>query len=165
MGEGYYARYFNLDEAHEYVPKVVELLERNDLSYRVSFFQQVRTGPGQEFRWHLSTARVLAHNAAGQPLLVICFSVPIAPQSHLTTKVQRLLDENTFLRQHAATFASLTTRGREVLRQLAAGRSSPEIRCPTAHIDANRGHPPPQPAPEAERQYLLRTGAVRAHST
>ncbi|GAA3961058.1 helix-turn-helix transcriptional regulator [Hymenobacter antarcticus] len=127
MGEEYYARYFNPDEAHEYVPKVVNLLERNDLSHTVTFFQQVRTGPAREFVWHLSTARLLAKNAAGQPLLVICFSAPIDPKSHITAKVQRLLDENTFLRENSATFASLTTREREVLGCLALGHSSPEI--------------------------------------
>ena len=127
LGEEYYARYFNPDEAHEYVPKVVELLERNDLSHTVTFFQQVRTGPARKFVWHLSTARLLAQNAAGQPLLVICFSAPIDPKSHINAKVQRLLDENTFLREHSATFASLTTREREVLGCLALGHSSPEI--------------------------------------
>jgi DNA-binding CsgD family transcriptional regulator len=127
MGEEYYARYFNPDEAHEYVPKVVDLLERNDLSYTVTFFQQVRTGPGREFVWHLSTARVLAQSSSGQPLLLICFSTPIDPKSHITAKVQRLLDENTFLRQHSAVFASLTTREREVLGSLALGHTSQEI--------------------------------------
>ena len=87
----------------------------------------MRTCPNQEYVWHLSTVQVLARDAAGKPLLVICFSTPIAPQSHLTTKVQRLLGENTFLRQHAAVFANLTAREREVLRQLASGFSSPEI--------------------------------------
>jgi len=127
LGEEYYARYFNSDEAHEYVPKVIELLEHNHLHYSVTFFQQVRTGVNREFVWHLSTARVLAQSATGQPLLVICFSTPIDPKSHITTKVQRLLDENTFLRENSATFASLTTREREILSCLALGRSSQEI--------------------------------------
>lgn len=133
MGDNYYNKYFNADEAHEYVPKVVELLERNNLNYSVTFFQQVRTGPSLEFVWHLSTVRVLAQDAAGQPLLLICFSTPIDRQSHITTKVQRLLDENTFLRQHTATFSSLTQREREVLGCLALGRTSHEIAA-TFHI-------------------------------
>ena len=39
LGEDYYARYFNPDEAYGYVPKGVSLLERNDLSYEASFLQ------------------------------------------------------------------------------------------------------------------------------
>lgn len=127
MGEEYYTRYFNPDEAHEYVPKVIELLERNDLDYSVSFFQQVRTGPGRSFEHYLSTAQVLTQGQAGQPLLIICLSCCIEADSHLTAKVQRLLDENTFLRSHAATFASLTGRERQVLTHLARSHSSGEI--------------------------------------
>ncbi|SDY68379.1 response regulator transcription factor [Hymenobacter psychrophilus] len=124
LGEEYYARYFNPDEAQEYVPKVVDLLERNDLNYSVSFFQQVRTGPNGCFELHLSTARILLQGEQGQPLLTICLSCPIDPSSHITSKVQRLLDDNTFLRTHAARFASLTKRERQVLAGVSRGLSS-----------------------------------------
>ncbi|SMB99954.1 transcriptional regulator, LuxR family [Hymenobacter roseosalivarius DSM 11622] len=127
LGEEYYARYFNPDEAHEYVPKVVGLLERNDLSYTVTFFQQVRTGPQGCFELHLSTARVLLQGQQGRPLLTICLSCRIDPDSHITTKVQRLLDENTFLRAHAARFAGLTKRERQVLAGISRGLSSGEL--------------------------------------
>jgi DNA-binding CsgD family transcriptional regulator len=127
LGDSYHAQYFNLEEAHEYVPKLVELLTRNDLTYSISFFQQVRTGPGRTFEHYLSTARVLAQAASGAPLLTICLACRIEPDSHLSAKVQRLLDENTFLRSHAATFAHLTGRERQILSHLARSRSSGEI--------------------------------------
>jgi DNA-binding CsgD family transcriptional regulator len=127
MGEEYYARYFNPDEAHEYVPKIVALLERNDPGYSVGFFQQVRTGPDNTFELYLSTARVMVQGQDGGPLLTICLSCRLEPDGYLTAKVQRLLDENAFLRSHAATFASLTGRERQILSQLARSRSSGEI--------------------------------------
>lgn len=127
MGEEYYARYFNPDEAHEYVPKIVGLLERNDPSYAVTFFQQVRTGPQGRFELYLSTARVLLQGQHGQPLLTICLSCVIDPDSHITTKVQRLLDENAFLRAHATRFAALTKRERQVLAGICRGQSSGEL--------------------------------------
>ncbi|GAB3865756.1 hypothetical protein GCM10028824_05090 [Hymenobacter segetis] len=127
LGENYHPVFFNGEEAHEYVPQIAELLERNDLSYAVTFFQQVRTGPQRSFAWYLSSVRVLAQDAAGRPLLIISFATPIDPKSHITAKVQRLLDENTFLREKSATFASLTAREREVLGSLALGHSSQDI--------------------------------------
>ena len=127
LGADYYPEFFNPDEAHEYVPKLVDLMQRNDPAHVVSFFQQVRTGPGRSFEWYLSTVKLLAQGSSGQPLLLICFACPIDPASHVTAKVQRLLDENSFLRRHAATFARLTLRERQVLRQLALGLSSPAI--------------------------------------
>lgn len=127
LGEAYYTRYFNPDEAHEYVPKVVELLERNDPSYVLNLFQQVRTGPQDHFELYLSTVRLLLQDQQGQPLLTICLSCRIDPDSHITGKVQRLLDENAFLRAHAARFASLTKRERQVLAGISQGLSSGEL--------------------------------------
>jgi DNA-binding CsgD family transcriptional regulator len=127
LGEEYYPRFFNPEEAQDYVPKVVDLLERNDLGYSVSFFQQVRTGPQRSFELYLSTARVLAQSQQGHPLLTICLSCLIDRESHITMKVQRLLDENAFLRTHAARFAKLTNREQQVLANISRGHSSGEI--------------------------------------
>lgn len=49
------------------------------------------------------------------------------PQSHFAAKAERLIGENDFLRQHAAAFACLTPREREVLRLVALGHTAPEI--------------------------------------
>lgn len=127
MGEEYYSRYFNADEAHEYVPQVVEMLERNDPNHSITLFQQVRTGPQRSFELHLSTVRILAQDQRGQPLLTICLSCILDPSCHINTKAQRLLDENAFLRAHAARFASLTNRERQVLACICHGQSSGEI--------------------------------------
>jgi DNA-binding CsgD family transcriptional regulator len=127
LGPGYHERYFNPQEAHEYVPKLFQLMERNDLNYTVSFFQQVRTGPNESFEWYLSASRIVERNVEGQPLLSLTMAQVIDPASHITHKVQRLLDENTFLRAHCGQFATLTNREREVLRAIALGESAPEI--------------------------------------
>lgn len=127
MREEYYSRYFNGDEAHEYVPQVADLLERNDLNYSLTLFQQVRTGPQRSYELHLSTVRILAQGNQGQPLLTICLSCILDPDCHINTKAQRLLDENAFLRAQSARFASLTNRERQVLACICRGQSSGEI--------------------------------------
>lgn len=127
LGPRYHERFFNPEEAHEYVPKLLHLLELNDLSYTVSFFQQVRTGPGGAFEWYLSASRIVERDLAGRPLLILTLAQAIDPASHVTHKVQRLLDENTFLRTHYGQFATLTPREREVLRGVVLGESAPEI--------------------------------------
>lgn len=127
LGAGYFERFFNPQEAHEYVPKLFDLMERNDLHYTVSFFQQVRTGPNQSFEWYLSASRIVERDMAGQPLLVLTVAQRLDPASHINHKVQRLLDENTFLRANFGRFATLTAREREVLRGVVLGESASEI--------------------------------------
>jgi DNA-binding CsgD family transcriptional regulator len=54
-------------------------------------------------------------------------AIPVDPQSHINTKVERLLQENTFLRKNQQVFASLTKREKEILRLVALGNSTNEI--------------------------------------
>lgn len=154
LGPLYHERFFNSQEAQEYVPKLFKLLRENDLNQTISFFQQVRTGAGQSFVWHLSAVRILLRDQAGQPLLALTLANSIDPESHITHKVQRLLDENNFLRTNHARFATLTAREREVLRELALGQSAPEI--------ANHLFIAPQTA-ETHRRNLRRK--LQAEST
>ncbi|RZJ60413.1 MAG: LuxR family transcriptional regulator [Hymenobacter sp.] len=54
-------------------------------------------------------------------------AIPLHPDNHFAAKVQRLIDENDFLRQHSATFSRLTVREREILARLSRSQSSMEI--------------------------------------
>ncbi|MCC2546805.1 LuxR C-terminal-related transcriptional regulator [Hymenobacter sp. BT175] len=127
MGPDYHVRFFNQEEAQDYVPLLFGIMEKNDFETVISFFQQVRTTEGPEWSWYLSTIKLLAQDTQGQPLLFICFASPIDPSSHVTAKVQRLLDENNFLRTNHHKYALLTRRECEVLQLLALGKSSQEI--------------------------------------
>ncbi|OON68642.1 hypothetical protein B0919_12235 [Hymenobacter sp. CRA2] len=127
LGAGYWAKYFNPADAAELLPKVYEMIQNPDPWASVSIFQQVRTGPDGGYVWHLSATRVMLRDEdTGQPLLITS-SVPIDPLHHVTHKVNRLLEENNFLRLNAPRFAALTAREREVLRLLVLGHSAPEI--------------------------------------
>jgi DNA-binding NarL/FixJ family response regulator len=154
MGAGYHERFFNPQEAQELVPKLYGLLQQNDMDQIVSFFQQVRTGPAQSFEWYLTATRLLLRDVAGQPLLALSAAHSIDPQHHITHKVQRLLDENTFLRVNHGRFATLTTREREVLRALALGHSAPEI---ASHLFIS-----PQTAETHRRNLRRKLGAESA---
>jgi DNA-binding CsgD family transcriptional regulator len=127
MGPAYHERFFYPDETDDYLPRVWRIMEQRDFETIVSFFQQVRTNQSAGWSWYFSTARLLACDEANQPLLLISFACPIEVGSNITAKVQRLLDENNFLRQHSAAFSRLTTREREVLGRLGRSESSAEI--------------------------------------
>ena len=127
MGPEYHARFFNAEDAKDYVPKILGLLERNNDDEIISFFQQVKHAENNEWRWYLSCTKILMHNSQGIPLLTITNAIPVDAQHHIAAKAQRLLNENTFLRNNSPVFQSLSKREKEVLSLMAKGLTSVQI--------------------------------------
>lgn len=127
MGKEYFERFFNIDEEEEHNIKAKAFLERNKAGECLSLFQQVRLKGNDDWVWHMTSVKVFMQDDDGNPLLTIAIAFPIDPDHHVTTKVERLLDENEFLRNHYHEFAKLGKRECEVLRLLALGKSSAEI--------------------------------------
>jgi len=127
MGTEYYSRFFNVEEAKDYVPKILGLLERNNDGEFVSHFQQVRASPQHDWGWHLTATRIFVRDENGEPLLTLTTSLPVDAQHHIAAKAQRLLEENNFLRKNYHAFDKLTKREKEILRLMAMDMSSEEM--------------------------------------
>ncbi len=124
--EEYYGRYFNSEDAKDYVPKILGLLERNDDNDICTFFQQVRFKTTDDWSWHMASTKILAHDETSKPLLTITMAFPIDAMHHMASKAGRLLYENNFLRNNYSKFSKLSNREVEVLRLMAIGKSAPE---------------------------------------
>jgi DNA-binding CsgD family transcriptional regulator len=122
----YIANYFSPEDAETYVPKIKLMIERNN-DEDITFFQQVKINGNPDWVWHLSTMKILMRDDEGLPLLTINMAFKVDPIQHITVKVERMLQENTFLRKNYQLFSNLTKREREILRLLALGKSSSEI--------------------------------------
>lgn len=122
----YNARFFNEEDAKDYVPKILGLLERNNDEEFITFFQQVRLAEDCGWTWHMSSTRIFLRDKDQRPLLLITMSFPIDAMHHMSNKANRLLEENNFLRKNFQKYSSLSKRECEILRQLALGRSSSE---------------------------------------
>lgn len=129
IGPRFYQEFFHPDpDTQENTTKLANsLLLRNDPAEIISFFEQVRFKGKEGWHWHLTTVKILMQDLAGLPLLTISIAIFIEPQHHITPKVTRLLEENTFLRKNCGRFAKLGSREQEVLRLVALGKSSVEI--------------------------------------
>ncbi len=127
IGKNFFQCFMNPRDAEDYLPKVFDLLERNDVHEIFTFFHQSRLCQEADWAWHLSSIRILMRDDEGKPLLLITSSVPITPLTHLTRKVSRLLEENTFIRNHYSAYARLTEREKEILMLIAKGKSNKEI--------------------------------------
>lgn len=127
MGPEYYPRFFNPEQAKEYVPHMLDLVARNDPDETFTFFQQVRIQGYEDWQWHLSAIRIFMRDETGKPIATLTLAQHISPENHYTKKVERMLEELIFLREKAAVFASLGRRELEVLRLMAQGKTAPEI--------------------------------------
>ena len=123
----YHARYFNEDDAKYYVPKILGMLERDNTDEMVSYFQQVRFSENSPWVWHLSSTKVFLRDKDGRPRLIITLALAVDTEHPIATKVEKLLDENTFLHNHHKIFSSLTKREKQILKCMALGHSSLEI--------------------------------------
>jgi DNA-binding CsgD family transcriptional regulator len=127
MGPAYFQRFFNEEEANEYTPYLKDLLYRNNADELVSFFQQVRPSSDHPWTWYFNGVKILMKDDNGIPLLTMIAAIPIDHHHYMISKVQRLLDENNFLRQNFKLMKSLTKREVEVLKLVANGCSTEEI--------------------------------------
>lgn len=127
IGTDYHPRFFNEDDASDYFPKVVAMIHKNDMNELSSYFQQVRKNAGEPWTWHFSTTKIFMRDDEGMPLLSITISLPVDAEQHVTTKLERLLEEHIFLRRNQELFLSLTKREREILKLLAQSFSAAEI--------------------------------------
>jgi DNA-binding CsgD family transcriptional regulator len=122
----YHERYFNPNDVQNYLPKVQDLLQRNT-DEMVTLFQQVRRHTSDPWTWYLSSMKIFARDENGNPLLNLTFAVPIEPNTHVSAKVERLIEENNFYRDNLHIFKALTKREKEMLRLIASGYNSVKI--------------------------------------
>ena len=127
LNADYHKRFFNEEDAKDYVPKMLEMVEKNNIDYIYSFFQQVRSSEKHPWQWYISTIKILLRDEMEKPLLSITFAAPIDTLHHVTNKVSRLLEENNFLRLHFKEFSLLTNREKEIIKYLASGSASKQI--------------------------------------
>jgi DNA-binding CsgD family transcriptional regulator len=125
--EEYHGRFFNPEDAEFYVPKILGLVERNNPDELISFFQQVRPSADHDWIWYHSSTKIFLRDLEEKPVLLLTLAVPIDAKSHITTKVERLMWENNFLRKNKDVFTALTKREKEVLRLMALGHNYSEI--------------------------------------
>lgn len=123
----YHSRYFNDEDAKDYVPKLHGLLERNDMNEFITFFQQVRHRQTNNWTWYVSSVGIYARGIQNDPLVAITTSSPIDAMQQLTAKAERLLRENNFLRKNFETFQKLSLREREILKLTALDKTATEI--------------------------------------
>lgn len=124
--EQYYVRFFNVEDSNDYVPKIIHIVKSNTRDH-VSYFQQVRVPLNKEWQLYVSNTKVFCRDHAGKPTHLITVAGMLDPTHHITSKINRVMDEINFLRENNDSFLKLTRREKEVLKHAALGKNSGEI--------------------------------------
>jgi len=127
LGPAYHERFFNMEEAKVYVPKIFNALERNDSQEWVTFFQQVKHVDKPDWTWYCTGTKIFMRDENEKPLLSISLALPLDITHHNTSIVERLQKENDFLRENFHKYSRLTGRERDILKLTCLGKSSQEI--------------------------------------
>lgn len=127
LGGEYVHAFFNPEDADDYVPVIVGLMEKGDENEVISFFQQVRASKSDPWMWYLTSTKIFHKNKSGEPTHLINFACPVDPAHNVNTKVDRLLEENRYIKDHFLKYVKLTKREKEIVQLLAKGVRTPEI--------------------------------------
>ncbi len=123
----YHRLFFNPEDIPNYAPKVLAMVQRNADDDIVTYFQQVRAIGEKDWKWYASSTKILLRDKRNKPLLAITVALPIDAGHHLTPKIERLIEENIFLRENQQVFSSLSKREKEVLGLMSLGHNSLEV--------------------------------------
>ncbi len=122
----YFMRFFNEEDSNDYVPKIIQLV-KSAADIHVSYFQQVRVPLNKEWQLYASNTKVFHRDINGIPTHLITVAGMLDPVHHITSKVNRVMEEISFLRNNNESFLKLTRREKEVLTHMALGKNSGEI--------------------------------------
>lgn len=103
-------------------PQLVNFYEQGDEHAVFSFFQRVRRNADKPFEWLFSTTKIYKKKNT-----LITLSSFVDKIDHIGHKLNRILDENEFMKKNFLKFAQLTVRERELIGLLAKGYNNPQI--------------------------------------
>lgn len=118
---------FGTDKPPVFIEKLAKLLANNNDDELVSFFEQVKLVGDDDFSWFISSLRILMRDDEGNPVLIVNVSIPIESMQSVTSKAERILQENNFLKLNFDKFAKLSDREKQILRFWAMGKTSSEM--------------------------------------
>lgn len=127
IGTDYHRKFFNNEEMDDIIKKFCLLIDNKDSQKTFTFFQQVRIKGKEDWVWHISSSRIFHQDPTGKTTHIVTVAIPIDQLHHIPNKAKRFLAENEFFRTNLKKYLSLGSRGKEVLRLVALGKSSAEI--------------------------------------
>jgi len=128
LGDIYYERYFVKEESYAIFKGMNEYLALGDFDKQYNFFQRVKLYGNTDYTWFYTVLKVIQVKAASQlDHKIILLSSPVIGMYNLIARVNKTLDQNSYIRSNYRKFAVLTNREKEIITLLAHGKSTREV--------------------------------------
>lgn len=129
MGDAYFQTYFNPDDIDNYLTEFMKFVNNpNNYNSWFTFFQQVKTNQEHVYDWYLSASKVIITDAeSGKAIYAMTIALQLNEYLPIAPKLNRLLEENEFIKKNVHKFSSLTKTEKKILQYIAQGFNFKEI--------------------------------------
>ncbi|MEO1054434.1 MAG: LuxR C-terminal-related transcriptional regulator [Bacteroidota bacterium] len=122
IGSSFLEKYIHPESQRTLYPCLMELFKKRDENYVYCDFQRIWSDREGQYITCFTLAKI-----EGSFRGVLALAQPIQQMSYLGHKLQRIFDEQDFMRKHRHIFAKLTSREKQVMRYVAMGLTNPQI--------------------------------------
>lgn len=127
MGQDYYFNFFPSGQADILLEGLSSILVNNAYQSSYSFYQQVKTGNEDSYEWYYTNCKLLKKTDCNSEGNLLMISNAVKGMGYLVGKVNKALEQNSYILRNYKKFASLTKRELEIIQLLVDGKSSAEI--------------------------------------
>lgn len=128
LGEAYYSKYFVAEETKSIIDGVGKYLHEADFDKQYNFFQRVKLYQQADYKWFYSVCKLMKMKESDETVnKMIMISSPVSGIDQMISRVNKVLDEDIYIKNNYRIFASLTKREKEIIAMIANAKSSKEI--------------------------------------
>ena len=117
---------YSIQEYRDITDKVEAFYLENDENAVLSFFQRLKPIGADYLEWMYITSKLFKYKEEEEycRLLVAC---PVKNMGDMAGKIDRMLDENTYMKRYFKQYALLTKREKDIIRGITAGSTNAQI--------------------------------------
>ncbi|WP_430612674.1 response regulator transcription factor [Flavobacterium sp. JP2137] len=128
MGDTYYSKYFIQEETSAIFDGLRGFLDDEDFSKQYNFFQRVKLHRETTYKWFYTVCKLIKITHEKEVLdKMILLSSPVEGIDYMINRVNKVLDEDIYIKNNYKTFALLTKQEKVIIALIAQGKSSKEI--------------------------------------
>ena len=128
LGEAYYSKYFVKEESYAIFEGIGKYLHEADFDKQYNFFQRVKLHQEVDYKWFYSVCKLIKMKEGCEIVdKMIMLSSPVEGIDLMISRVNKVLDEDIYMKNNYRIFASLTKREKVIISMIANGKSSKEM--------------------------------------